>query len=446
MTHRLAAMLSAILLLAAACAFAQLDGSYILPLEDRSIQYATRPLADSVTLLQERLTRGESKLEYHPDYGYLPSMLGNLQVLPASQVLVFSKTSFQAVRISPHMPRALYFNDRVSVGWVRGGDVVEIASVDPRQGVVFFTLDQGESPSPRIQRRDDCLQCHASGTTLGVPGLMVRSVYPDVSGMPLSHGGTFITDHRSPLNKRWGGWYVTGTHGSQTHMGNMTYLDSNSPRPGAPNSGNVTDLARLFDAGAYLTPHSDIVALMVLEHQTRMQNLITRVGFETRMALASQIAVHEALKHPTEEVNDSTIRRINGPADVLVSYMLFADEAPLQGKVAGTSTFAAEFANQGPRDRRGRSLRQFDLTRRLFRYPCSYLIYSEAFDNLPEPARQRVYRRLWEVLSGLDTSPIFKSLSVSDRQSILEILRETKPDLPEYWHSTSTIAPSGINR
>ena len=446
MSHRLAAMLPAILLLAAACAFAQLDGSYILPLEDRSIEYSTRPLADPVTLLQERLTRGESKLEYHPDYGYLPSVLGNLQVLPASQVLVFSKTSFQAVRISPHMPRALYFNDRVSVGWVRGGDVVEIASVDPRQGVVFFTLDQGESPSPRIQRRDDCLQCHASGTTLGVPGLMVRSVYPDVSGMPLSHGGTFITDHRSPLNKRWGGWYVTGTHGSQTHMGNMRYLDSNTPRPGAPNSSNVTDLARLFDAGAYLTPHSDIVALMVLEHQTRMQNLITRVGFETRMALASQIAVHEALKRPASEVSDSSIGRIYNPADVLVSYMLFADEAPLQAHVAGTSTFAAEFANQGPRDRRGRSLRQFDLTRRLFRYPCSYLIYSEAFDNLPEPARQRVYRRLWEVLSGLDTSPTFKSLSASDRQSILEILRETKPDLPEYWHSGATITPSAINR
>lgn len=440
MRYRFAAILCAIVL-AAACAFAQLEGSYILPLEDLAIEYAIRPLADPVTLLQQRLKRGEAKLEYHPDYGYLPSVLRNLQAPVSSQVLVFSKTSFQASRISPHMPRALYFNDRVSVGWVRGGDVVELASVDPRQGVVFFTLDQGESPAPRIARRDDCLQCHASGATLGVPGLMVRSVYPDVSGMPLFQKGAFITDHRSPLSKRWGGWYVTGTHGSQTHLGNTTYEDSNKPRAGAADGGNVTDLARLFDAGAYLSQHSDIVALMVLEHQTRMQNLITRVGFETRMALASQTAINEALKRPADEGSESTTRRINGPAEVLVSYMLFVDEVPLEGFLTGTSTFAAEFAKQGPRDRRGRSLRQFDLTRRLFRYPCSYLIYSEAFDNLPEQARRRVYRRLWEVLSGLDTSSPFAALSASDRQTILEILRETKSDLPEYWRGGAASAP-----
>src|SRR5438552_3375550 len=270
---RLAATLSAAAVLLTACAFADLDGSYVLPFDDWAIQYATRQLSDPVTLLQQRIQRGEAKLEYDPDYGYLPSVLRNLQAPISSQVLVFSKTSFQAARISPHMPRALYFNDQIAVGWVRGGDVVEFASVDPRQGVAFFTLDQAETPSPRIVRRDECLQCHQSGATLGVPGMMVRSVYPDVSGMPLFQAGTFLTDHRSPLSKRWGGWYVTGTHGSQTHMGNVIYEDSNPPRPRPTSGANVTDLARLFDAGAYLSPHSDIVALMVLEHQVRMQNL-----------------------------------------------------------------------------------------------------------------------------------------------------------------------------
>ena len=199
--NRLAAALSAI----AVRAFADLDGSYVLPLDDWAIQYATRPLADPVTLLQQRIKRGEAKLEHDADYGYLKSVLRNLQAPVSSQVLVFSKTSFQAARISPRIPRALYFNDHVAVGWVKGGDVVEIASVDPRQGVIFYTLDQEQSASPRIVRRDECLQCHATGSTLGVPGFVVRSVYPDASGMPLFHVGTFISDHRSPLSQRWGG-------------------------------------------------------------------------------------------------------------------------------------------------------------------------------------------------------------------------------------------------
>ncbi len=439
--NRIAAALSAIAVLAAARAFADLDGSYVLPLDDWAIQYSTRPLADPVTLLQQRIKRGEAKLDYDPDYGYLKSVLRNLQAPVSSQVLVFSKTSFQAARISPRVPRALYFNDHVAVGWVKGGDVVEIASVDPRQGVIFYTLDQEQSASPRIVRRDECLQCHATGSTLGVPGFVVRSVYPDASGMPLFHVGTFITDHRSPLSQRWGGWYVTGTHGSQTHLGNTIYEDADTPKPDTADGGNVTDLARHFDTGAYLSPHSDIVALMVLEHQSRMQNLVTRVDYETRMALASQAAMNAALKRPADEVSDSTTRRINNAADALVAYMLFAGETPLQDRIAGTSNFAAEFAKQGPQDHRGRSLRQFNLTRRMFQYPCSYLIYSEAFDHLPEQATERIYRRLWEVLTGRDTSSAFTHLSTEDRRAILEILTDTKSGLPEYWKTRSPIEP-----
>ena len=430
---RFVIIFSAIVLLTAAAALAELSGSYLVPLDDPAIQYATRPTADPVTLLQRRMDRGEVALEFHPDLGYLPSLLQQLQTPVSSQVLVFSRTSFQAARIYPRIPRALYFNDTVSVGHVRGGDVLEIASVDPRQGVIFYTLDQRPSTSPQITRRDDCLQCHVNGSTLGVPGLMVRSVHPDISGIPLYDLGTFITDHRSPIKERWGGWYVSGTHGTQTHMGNVTYEKGGMPRRDSPKSDNVTDLGRHLDTSAYLSPHSDIVALMVLEHQTRMQNLITRVGFETRMALHSQKAINEALKQPANEMSESTMRRINGPADELAAYMLFAGEARLEGGIVGASNFAAEFAKAGPRDRKGRSLRQFDLTARMFKYPCSYLIYSEAFDNMPEQTRQRVYQRLWEVLTGRDKSPAFAHLSAADRQAIFEILVETKRGLPENW-------------
>jgi hypothetical protein len=410
--------------LAAIRAWGGLDGSYVLPLDDSAIQYASRPLADPVTLLEKRIARGEASLDYDPDYGYLMSVLRNLKAPVSSQLLVFSKTSFQAPRISPRTPRALYFNDQVAVGWVKGGDVVELAAVDPDQGVAFYTLDQEQSRSPRIVRRDDCLQCHATGSTLGVPGFVVRSVYPEPTGMPLFHRGGFITDHRSPLAQRWGGYYVTGSSGGQTHLGNLTFDDTDPPRPDG--------IAHTFDGGAYLSPHSDIVALMTLEHQSRMQNLITRVGYETRMAIESQRAINTALKQPVDEMSESTTRRINSAAEELLSYMLFTDETPLSRKITSTSGFTTDFEKQGPRDRRGRSLRQFDLTRRMFRYPCSYLIYSEAFDHLPDRAKTRIYERLWEVLSGKDQGPAFAWLAPGDRQAILEILLDTKKGLPSY--------------
>lgn len=223
--YRNALIAAAVALPIATLALADLSGSYVVPLDDPAIQYATRPVSDPVSKLQQRLDRGEVKLEYDPDLGYLTSVLRNLQTPVSSQVLVFSKTSFQAARIYPKMPRALYFNDTVAVGWVRGGDMLELATVDPRQGIIFYTLDQWRSTSPQLVRRDDCLQCHYNGSTLGVPGLLVRSVYPDISGVPLFHLGTFVTDHRSPLKERWGGWYVTGTHGTQTHMGNTIYRE-----------------------------------------------------------------------------------------------------------------------------------------------------------------------------------------------------------------------------
>src|SRR5262249_20549590 len=152
-----------------------------------------------------------------------------------------------------------------------------------------------------------------------------------------------------------------------------------------------------------------------------------------RMALESQTAMNQALKRPTDEVSDSTVRRINGAAEALLTYLLFTDEAPLEGRITGTSRFAVEFAARGPKDRRGRSLRQFELTRRMFQYPCSYLIYSEAFDSLPAPAKTRIYQRLWEVLTGKDRSPVFARLSAADRAAILEILLDTKKSLPAYW-------------
>ncbi len=410
----------------------------MVPLDHDAIQYAARPVTDPVAKLQQGLASGEITLEFDESTGYLPAVLKALNVPRESQVLVFSKTSFQAPRISPRMPRAIYFNDSVSVGWVRSGDVVEVASIDPKQGVIFYTLDQEKTAKPRFERRDTCLQCHASGSTVGVPGLVVRSVFPEQSGMPLFTAGSFVTDHRSPFKERWGGWYVSGTHGSQVHMGNAIVRDRNKPSElDAEGTQNLTDLSAHFDTGSYLSPYSDIVALMALEHQSHMTNLLTRVGWETRLAVHDSAAINKALERPEGELSDSVKRRINNAVEELLDYMLFTEETRLTEPVRGVSGFSEVFARSGPRDRQGRSLRDLDLKTRLLRYPCSYLIYSEAFDELPEITRDRVYRRLWEILTGRDTSAKFAKLSGEDRKAIFEILRDTKEGLPDYWSNRS---------
>jgi hypothetical protein len=263
--------------------FAGIDESLILPSGDPKIEYASGPLTDRATSLDAKLRSGAAELAYQPDFGYLVSLLRALDVPVASQVLVFSKTSFQAPRISPRTPRALYHSADVSVGFVHGGDVLEIAAVDPRQGVVFYTLDQEESARPRLVRRDECMQCHLGTSTLGVPGLVVRSVHADRNGTALLAAKAYVTDHRSPLDQRWGGWYVTGLSGTQHHMGNQTVGDPAHPAYDPEAGTNLRTLDGLIDTGAYLAPDSDIVSLMLLEHQTRFTNLVTRLGWESRL-------------------------------------------------------------------------------------------------------------------------------------------------------------------
>lgn len=425
--------------LIAGVALAGLSSSYLLPLDHDAIQYAKGPVHDAVSRLQRRMDAGEVRLKYEDEFGYLRSVLKELNVPVSSQVLVFSKTSFQAPKIAPRTPRALYFNDAVTVGFVRTGDVLEFATLDPRQGAMFYTLDQERATRPRFARQDVCLQCHQSGATMGVPGLMIRSVTPDRHGMPVMSLGSYISDHRSPLKDRWGGWYVTGTTGEQAHMGNAV-LDNpaeDDRLPVSEGTRNVTDLTRFIDTGAYLTPNSDIVALMALEHETQMGNLITRVGWEARMALYENNAINRSLGEPETSLRESTVHRVNAAVEELVEYTLFSGEAKLTSPVQGTSGFAAEFQKRGPRDAKGRSLYDFDLTTRLFRYPCSFLIYSEAWDSMPQIVLDRVYSRLWEVLSGSDKSVHYEHLSDTQRRAILEVLRATKPGLREYWHSAS---------
>jgi len=416
MSARIIPALAAALILAATIAVAShdqlFDESVILNVENPAINYFKAPVDDPVARLDRQLATGKVKLEYRDGpLGYLPSVLKNLGVNPDSQILVFSKTSFQAAKIGPRAPRALFFSDDVMVGSVQNGDVLEFAALDPRQGFVFYTLDIHPSDQPRFVRRDVCIQCHQGPATLGIPGIMVGSVFPDAGGMPASRAGNPVTDHRTSFQDRWGGWYVSGTHGGMTHRGNAVARDPRAPDVlESQGTQNLLSLAKKFDSTNYLSGISDIVALMTLEHQTRMTNLITRLNWDTRIA-----------------AND----HIDADVEALVTYMLFADEATLYDPIEGVSTFTKTFSARGPKDKKGRSLRDFDLTKRMFRYPLSYMIYSESFDALPDSSRAKVYQRLFEVLSGKDESPKFARLTPADRQSILEILRDTKPGFPK---------------
>lgn len=397
------------------------------------ILYAKSKSGDRVAQLIERLERGATRLDYEPRIGYLRSLLKELNVPESSQTLVFSKTSLQRHRIGPATPRALYFNDDTYVGFCRQGEVLELSAVDPQLGAVFYTLQRDEFLKPRLVRQgESCLICHGSSQTKDVPGYMIRSVYPDEEGLPIFSAGTHRVDHTTPLENRWGGWYVTGTHGAQQHLGN--FLAKEVPRPDLVDNSagmNLTNLERRFDATQYLSGHSDLVALMVLEHQAEGHNLITRANFQTRQALAYQQALNRELNEPADHVWDSTRSRIKSVCEPLVEYLLFSGEAPLTHAIAGTASFAADFSQHGPRDRRGRSLREFDLQRRLFRYPCSYLVYSPGFRGLPREASNYVVARLKSVLAGEDRSKKFDHLTADDRRAIQEILEDTVADMAE---------------
>jgi len=404
-----------------------------MPFTDEPINYRTHPVNDPVAKLQKQLDRGEVTLTYESRQGYLRSVLGKLQIPASSQTLVFSKTSFQYKKISPQTPRALYFNDDVYIGFVHDGKALEVISFDPMQGAIFYLLDVQKMDHPVFQRAElDCTQCHIVPATRSVPGVLLRSIFPTPTGTQALRSASFITGQDSPLKDRWGGWYVTGTHGAQTHMGNVVVPDGQTAEQLDRSSGaNVLKLSGKFDPSFYLTGDSDIVVHLVLAHQTQMHNLITLTNYKTRLALYAEASKNKTAGLPANTLSDTAKEKYQRPAEDLLRYLLFTNEAPLDAEITGTSGFAEEFSARGPRDSRGRSLRDFDLRTRIFKYPCSYLIYSEDFDALPSPAKEYVYRRLFEILTARDQSPDFAKLTSQDRQAILEILLATKPGFPD---------------
>jgi hypothetical protein len=389
-----------------------------LEYEDAPMKYNDQTPTDAVAQLQHRLSTGETKLKYDEQFGYLPALLDELKVPRSSQALVFSKTSLQIAFITPDNPRAIYFNDDVYIGYIPGAPSIEVASADPKLGGVFYRFDNEETRRPHFVRDQDCLRCHGAERTMGVPGFLVRSIGTDETGQIDSQTEVTNIDHCTPFADRWAGWYVTGRHGAQTHRGNLVGAKAFTRAGKEPNYlGNLGDLRELISVKKYLRPTSDIVSLMVLEHQTKMHNYIARLSYETQ----SMMAMYGHIRYLKQQEN------------AFLRYLLFTEEAPLTAPVTGDPQYTQTFTALGPFDSKGRSLRDFDLHTRLFKHPCSFLIYSEQFDSMPPVMHDELLKRLHAILTGEDHDPQFASLGDEERRAILEILRETKPNLPAYW-------------
>ena len=385
--------------------------------EHPRIAYRSRPTTDRVARLNQELSSGARSLRRDAQTGYLVSILSALGIPAESQLLVFSKTGVQRDYTSPRTPRAIFFDQSVVVAHVPGAPALELAAHDPQQGVVFYTLDQAAEPA-QLRRQTGCLACHVSATTMEVPGMIVRSNTVDEGGNVMPQLGSYDVTHATPHPDRWGGWYVTSDplavpYAQRAHTGNITF----SPNGSTSNQVFIDWLNSEPERRGYLSAQSDIVALLVFDHQMRAINLLTRLNWEARVAAdgAGSVAVTGAVRDLANELAD---------------YLLFLTEQPPTVPLIAREGFADRLAARAPRDRLGRSFAQLDLETRLLRYPCSDMIYSPAFDGLPAAVKQAIYSRMIDVLSQPDDRLSTARVAAADRRAVLEILRDTKPDFP----------------
>ena len=422
-----------------------------LALEDEfelaPINYSETVSDDAATRLRDKVVSGAVELDRSSEKAFLRDVLAAFEIPEASQLLVFSKTSLQNSHISPERPRALYFSDEVYIGWVQGGEI-EIIAHDDRLGPTFYILktplnsfgtqqatsDSAESrvagkPRFQLQREKQCLSCHAGSRTRGIPGFIARSVYPDARGFPLLQAGSFTTSFDSPIQQRWGGWYVTGEHGEQRHMGNSiaTEDENGQVRLDLELGANLKTLEGRFNVSPYLRPTSDIVALLVLEHQLHLHNVFTTARHQTLRAEYRSQSMNRLLEIEKGELSESNARVVDHQAEKVVDALLFKDVASLgEDGVDGDSEFQAAFLRHAKPNRDGRSLRDFQLLNRLFKYRCSYMIYSRDFATLPPRVKTLVLSKLEAGLMEERPDGRYEYIGASERRKILSILRETK--------------------
>ena len=402
--------------------------------EDAPFHYSDSVPRDPLARLVKQMESGEIAMDTSDDKAFLKDLLRKLNVPIASQVMVYSKTSFQNSRILPSRPRALYFSEDYYIGWVQGGDI-EVISIDPNLGPIFYVLEIPTRPEhkPILIRPMECMNCHGGSRTEGIPGMLVRSVKPTSEGFSILAAGTSQTDHASPIAKRWGGWYVTGENAGTRHMGNLLY-EKREPNSAAivKDHGILKSLDQVIDTQPYLSDKSDIVALMVMEHQITVHNIITQSSYNVRRWLHYDRIMTRESPSSSGTIREPTKRMIRNQADRLLKVMLFQDEIELDGwGVEGDEVFQDTFQLNSQECIDRRSLKDFELLSRLFKHRVSYMIYSKSFEALPEIFKEVFYSKLHAILTGQSDTETYSYLKEKERNRILKILTETDLDFAE---------------
>jgi hypothetical protein len=224
---------------------------------------------------------------------------------------------------------------------------------------------------------------------------------------------------------------VTGQHGKQQHLGNiLAEPGEDLANLASLRRGNLDSVQGLFETRSYLTEKSDIVALLVFEHQAYIEGFITRANFKSRTVLARNgLDPSGAMRWAS--LPAQVQKPLKSMLESLIQGLLFVDAATLDDAISSSSGYDRWFAAQGPRDKKGRSLRELDLRTRVFKYRLSYLIYSEGFEGLPACDKEYIHARLADILSGRDQAPTYAHLSTGERRELLEILTATKPAFAE---------------
>ncbi len=377
--------------------------------------YWTRPLEDPFTKLKADLESGKIPLTGRDEMGFVVSLLAALDIPVSSQTLVFSNTSLQLRLISPRNPRAIYFNENLYLGWVPGGQI-EIASLDPALGGIYYISDipRGEQ-RPLFDRANRCMNCHAEKATREVPGLVIKSVLPGTRGGSIDSFRRDETGHAIPLEERFGGWHLTGKHGLRKHWGNAIGDYANGTEKTIP-----VEPGKYFNLDRYPVPTSDILAHLLHEHQVGFVNRVVEGTYKARAWMAEDGGILSA-EHA---------RALGEQAELITRYLLFADEASLPpGGVTPDLTFAAAFLGNRRTDDAGLSLKDLDLRTRMFRYRCSYMVYSTVFTGIPEALKTRVLERMKRAL-GTDGYP---HLPADEKKAIRSILAATLPAPTGGW-------------
>ncbi len=413
MSLRLLSILPGIVLASLACA----EPGY-KNFDEPPHNYHTAPLKDRFTKLKADLESGRIPLDHGSEKAFVVSLLKALDVPASSQMLVFSTTSLQLRFITPRNPRAIFFNDGLYVGYIPGAKI-EILSMDPELGAIFYMFDIPTGSRPIVvERSERCVNCHTKEDTGFVPGIVIKSVVPGPTGGSLKTFRKERTGHDIPFSERFGGWYVTGDRGVATEWANVIGRYSGEEITKSP-----VQPGQLFDFAKYPVATSDILPQLVHEHQAGAANRILQASYRARTAFHLDKGSLSAARYA----------ELDEQARSLVRYLLFADEVPLPaGGIAGDAAFKADFLAKR-RAVQGASLRDFDLRTRLFRNRCSYMIYSPEFEGLPARMKQHIYLRLREALSLENPVKDYAYLPAGEKQAIHAILKGTLTDLPAGW-------------